>query len=122
MGQLDPPAGAGRRVGAGNQSPRPEPVPGRRLGGARNRAAGPAAREDPRRSQAHVGKGDTVAATGKRVGSAHPTTDRKIREASGINLFKPFNAVKQFKTFFSDVLNGAQRLNDLNDLNRAEGG
>ena len=26
----------GRRPGAGNQSPRPEPVPGRRLGGARN--------------------------------------------------------------------------------------
>ena len=67
-------------LGAGNQSPRPEPVPGRRPGRARNRAAGPAAREDPRRSQAHVGKGDTAAATGKRVGSAHPAAHRQVRK------------------------------------------
>ena len=40
MGNVHPYARAGQRPGHGNQSPRPEPVPGRRLSEARNRALG----------------------------------------------------------------------------------
>ena len=84
MGNVDPCAGAGRRPGAGNQSPRPEPVPGRRLGGARNRASRPATREDPRRSQTHMGKGNTAAATGKRIGSANAAAHWQVCKGNGI--------------------------------------